>query len=94
MKVRYRRQALRDIDGIYQYLQERSPPGAMRVLESIRSAVQLVGEFPNVGQQTQDPAVRVVLVRRYRYKIFYSVAGSNGIEILHVRHTSRRPWFG
>jgi len=93
VKVRYRRQALRDIDEVFQYLYERSPPGAVHVLESIHSAIQLLGEFPNVGRLTQDPTVRVVLVRRYRYRIFYSI-GPDGIEILHVRHTSRRQWSG
>lgn len=62
MKVRYRRQALRDIDEIFQCLHEKSPTGAVRVLESLHSAVRLVGEFPNVGRATQDPTVRVVLV--------------------------------
>jgi hypothetical protein len=30
-------------------------------------------------------------VRRYLYKIFYNAIG-DVIEILHVRHRSRRPW--
>jgi toxin ParE1/3/4 len=37
--------------------------------------------------------VRMKVVRRYRYKIFYRVTGET-VEILHVRHTSRRPWRG
>jgi hypothetical protein len=32
-------------------------------------------------------------VRPYHYKIFYSVVGDT-VEIIHVRHTSRRPWTG
>jgi plasmid stabilization system protein ParE len=34
-----------------------------------------------------------MIVRRYRYKIFYAVAGDT-VEIIHVRHASRRPWTG
>jgi plasmid stabilization system protein ParE len=34
----------------------------------------------------------VKVVRRYRYKIFYSIIDENTVEIVHVRHTSRRPW--
>jgi toxin ParE1/3/4 len=37
------------------------------------------------------PDVRAVLVLRYPYKIFYRHRGET-IEILHVRHTARRPW--
>jgi len=35
--------------------------------------------------------VRVKVVARYGYKIFYSV-GLDSIEVLHVRHGARRPW--
>jgi plasmid stabilization system protein ParE len=44
-------------------------------------------------QRTDDPDIRVHVVHRYRYKIFYAVAG-DAVEIIHVRHTSRRPWRG
>lgn len=37
------------------------------------------------------PSVRVKVVSRYGYKIFYSVE-ADSIEILHVRHGARRPW--
>ena len=36
-------------------------------------------------------AVRVKLVARYRYRIFYAVIDET-VEVLHIRHTSRRPW--
>jgi plasmid stabilization system protein ParE len=32
-----------------------------------------------------------VLVLRYPYKIFYRLRG-DAVEILHIRHTARRPW--
>jgi plasmid stabilization system protein ParE len=34
----------------------------------------------------------VKLVRRYRYRVFHRMVDSDTVEILHVRHTSRRPW--
>jgi len=33
----------------------------------------------------------VKVVRSYRYKIFYSIIDEGTVEIVHVRHTSRRP---
>jgi plasmid stabilization system protein ParE len=34
-----------------------------------------------------------MVVRPYRFKIFYRVVeADNAIEIVHVRHTSRRAW--
>ena len=92
MKIRYRAQALSDIDEIFQYIQERSPTGAQSVLRAIYAGIHLVGARPLACEQTNDPSIRVKIVQRYSYKIFFSIADDESIEILHVRHTSRRPW--
>jgi plasmid stabilization system protein ParE len=60
-------------------------------LRAIYAGVQFIAEHPQAAEQTDDVAVRVKIVRRYRYKSFYSVIGDI-IEILHVRHRSRGPW--
>ncbi len=93
MRLRYRAQALADIDAIYHYFEERSPSGARNVLRAIYASIQLIAEQPLSYQRTNDPNMRVHVVQRYRYKIFYTVAGET-VEIIHVRHTSRRPWMG
>lgn len=93
MRLRYRAQALSDIDTIHRYLHERSPSGGRSVLRAIYASIQLIAEHPLSYQRTDDPNVRVHVVRRYRYKIFYSVT-ADAVEIIHVRHTSRRPWTG
>lgn len=93
MRLRYRAQALADIDAIHRYLDERSPSGARNVLRAIYASIQLIAEQPLSYQRTDAPDIRVHVVQRYRYKIFYSVAG-DVVEIIHVRHTSRRPWTG
>jgi toxin ParE1/3/4 len=91
MKVRYRRLALVDLTEIYLYLRKYSPGGARNVLAAIRTAIAEIAENPLSARLTSDPLVRLKIVRRYRYKIFYSV-GPEEIEILHVRHGARRPW--
>jgi len=35
--------------------------------------------------------VRVKVIVQYPYKVFYSVHAEQ-VEILHVRHSARRPW--
>jgi toxin ParE1/3/4 len=92
MKVRYRRQAVIDLNEISTYLAERSPAGEKHVLLAIHSAIDDIAQNPFSARQTSDPSVRVKIVRRYLYKIFYSVA-TDEIEILHVRHGARRPWW-
>ena len=94
MKVRYRTRAFADIDEINEYLEQRSATGARNVLVSIHAAVRNIGEQPYASERTDNPDIRVKLVRRYRYQIFYSIVDADTVEIIHVRHTSRRPWKG
>jgi toxin ParE1/3/4 len=92
MRVRYRELALADLEQIFQYLDERNPAGARNVIEAIRGGISNAATQLLSGRKTSDPAIRVKLVGRYHYKIFYSI-GIDEIEILHVRHGARRPWF-
>ena len=62
MRVRYRAQALADIDEIRRYLQKRSPSGARNVIRSI------IAENPRASEETDDPDVRVKAVLEYPYK--------------------------
>lgn len=91
MKVRYRALALADIDGIFRYLNERSPTGARNVLRAIRAAIDEIAAHPESAPRTSDPSLRVKILGRFRYKIFYSVE-AEFVEIIHVRHAARRPW--
>jgi plasmid stabilization system protein ParE len=59
MRIRYRAQALGDIDQIYRYLLKRSPSGALNVLRAIYAGIHLIGEQPYACQRTDDPQVRV-----------------------------------
>jgi plasmid stabilization system protein ParE len=88
MRVRYTPRAFSDRERIIEYLRERSPAGARNVAASIRDAVAQLREHPLSGYRTNDPEVRVVFLVRYPYKVFYRVRQI--VEILHIRHTSRR----
>jgi plasmid stabilization system protein ParE len=92
MKVQYRARALADIDEIFDYIEPRSPAGALNVLQAIFDGVQGIGENPLAWQATDNPDIRVRVLSRYRYKIFYTILDHDTVEILHIRHTSRRPW--
>jgi toxin ParE1/3/4 len=51
-------------------------------------------EHPLASTPTSDADVRVKILGRYRYKIFYAVVTGEFVEIIHVRHSARRPWLG
>ena len=91
MKVRYRELALSGLDRIFHYLDQRSPAAARNVIDAIHSAIDDIAQNPLSARVTSDPTVRVKVVRRYGYKVFYSVH-VDMVEILHVRHGARRTW--
>ena len=92
MKVRYTPAALSDRERIFECLRERSADGARNVIASIRETVKRLEDQPLSGYRTDQPDIRVIFVIRYPYKIFYRVRDE--VEILHIRHTSRRAWAG
>ena len=68
-----------------------SPSGAQNVLRAIFDGVHLIGARPLAYPPTSDPSIRVKMLSRYRYKIFFEVK-ADAAEILHIRHMSRTPW--
>ena len=52
-----------------------------RLRKSPRSAALVVGR----------PGVRVLLLRRFPYKVFFRIS-DDAVVILHIRHMSRRAW--
>ena|ERR1700693_433199 len=91
MKVRFRARALADIDRIRRYIHKRSPGGAGNVLRAIFEAIDFIGENPDASQKIDRRGGRMKVVTQYPYKVFYAVH-SDYVEILHVRHSMRRPW--
>ena len=77
---------------IHSYLVPRSPTGTHKVLRAIYDAIVQIAEHPYSAVRTSDPDIRVKILGRYRYKIFYAVIGTDTIEIVHIRHSARRPW--
>jgi toxin ParE1/3/4 len=90
MNVVYAPRALRDLESIGAYLVERNPSGTVNVLGAIKSSIDTLSFFPQIGRLVDNAGHRRVPVLRYPYLIFYRVVGEE-ILILHIRHTSRRP---
>jgi addiction module RelE/StbE family toxin len=90
MNVVYAPRALRDLESIAAYLLERNPAGAINVLGAIKSSIDTLSFFPQIGRLLDNAGHRRVPILRYPYLIFYRVAGDE-LLILHIRHTSRRP---
>jgi plasmid stabilization system protein ParE len=90
-EVRYTLRAAADRESIFQYLNVRSPKGASHVMAAIVAASNQLRVSPKAGIATTFPNIRVIRARRFPYNIYYRI--HDGIvELIHIRHTSRRPW--
>jgi toxin ParE1/3/4 len=96
MRVRYSSRAGRDLGSINEYIANHSPRGAANVMAAIFSAVEFIRRNPEAAPAMRRiPDTRAIVVRRYKFRIFYRVLPlEDVVEIVHVRHTSRRPWLG
>ena len=92
MRIRYTPRARDDLDSIFSYLSQHSPPSAISVERLITQMINGLADFPEIGPAT-DFGARVLLVGRFPYRVFYRIR-EREIQILHIRHTSRRPWRG
>ncbi|HYU12462.1 MAG TPA: type II toxin-antitoxin system RelE/ParE family toxin [Stellaceae bacterium] len=93
MNVEYSKRAVSDLRRIAAfYASSDDAAVGEKIAAAIRDLVSRIAEAPQWGRPVaQRPGVRVVLLVRYPYKIFYRVAGTT-VRIIHIRHMSRRPW--
>jgi plasmid stabilization system protein ParE len=92
MKLVYSRQALADLDEIASYYAANAGPAIARSIERrFVVVIERVCRAPEAASRvSQRSQVRSIAVIRYPFRIFYRVRGDT-IDILHIRHTSRRP---
>jgi plasmid stabilization system protein ParE len=92
MKVVYTEDALNDLDAIADWLIVHYPAVAPAVERRIRRAVANIARWPvSAPRSARYPGIRVTLLGRYPYRIFYRVADDT-LEILHIHHAARQPW--
>ena len=93
MRIEYSKRAVNDLAHIAAFhVRSGNPNLAKAIAERVEEVIGRIAVSPLLGRPVvQRPGVRVALLARYRYKIFYRVAG-DVIRIAHIRHTSRRPY--
>jgi toxin ParE1/3/4 len=92
MKLVYSRRALADLGQITTcYSANASPAIAGAIGQRLENVIDRICRAPEAAPRvSQRSQVRVVAVVRYPFQIFYRVRDDT-IDILHIRHTSRRP---
>jgi plasmid stabilization system protein ParE len=92
MKLVYSRRALADLDQILAWYSANASPAMAEAIEQrLDDVVDRICSAPESAPRlSQRSQVRVVAVVRYPFRIFYRIR-EDTVDILHVRHTSRRP---
>ena len=86
-----------DLDNIYDYIVDRNPAAAGRVVDRILKTIEGLADF-STGRPGTVAGTRVKVVPGYPYVVLYAIETSGPgddaqqtLRILTVRHTSRRP---
>jgi toxin ParE1/3/4 len=83
VKLSWTKRAVAKLYDIHNYIAERNPDAAGKVVADIVKAAQLLPQFPLLGLASDDPDVRLLQVPGRPYLLPYQVI-ENEIEILTV----------
>ena len=73
---------------VYNYIAERNASAAMVVVAYIRQAVTLLTDHPHLGRITDEKGVRMLVVPRFPYVVFYKVHREE-VFILSIMHAAQ-----
>ena len=91
-KVVFTQAALADLDEILEFTALNYPALVGPLEQRIRAVVARIARWPESGRAVPErAAVRVVPLIRFPFRVFYRIRG-DGIEILHIHHSSRELW--
>ena len=89
MQVLWAPIALRQVEQIFDYLEQFNPRAAEAVAVALITAGNSLKTFPHRGRPVAKTNKREIIAI-YPYLIRYRIIG-NTVRILRVRHTARRP---
>jgi toxin ParE1/3/4 len=89
VEIRWLDSAVADLEAIQDYLLERNPAAAQRLVAVLREATSGLAAMPHRGRPGRWPGTRELVIPGTPYLIPYRVRGEV-IEILRVFHGARR----
>jgi toxin ParE1/3/4 len=89
MKVKWLRQALRNIEKIHEYISRDNPEAAQELVRKIQMASERLVEFPQMGRVGRVVDTRELVIPQTPYLVIYRLHG-DAVEILRVLHGARR----
>ena len=93
MSIRWANSALADLEEIHERQVVQWPSRGAAFDARLSAIEKRLLQFPHSAPEvTQRPGVHVVAFIDFPFRLFYSV-NADTIEVLAIRHTSRRPLF-
>jgi addiction module RelE/StbE family toxin len=89
MRVHWTAPALRDIEKIGEYVAQRSPAAAERLVSRIFGQIDTLIDHPHIGRVGRVDGTRELVISGAPYIAAYRVQ-DDAVEIAAVLHTSRR----
>lgn len=89
MQLKWREEALANLDAEAEYISQDNPAAAARTVVAIENAVESLKRFPALGRPGRVSGTRELVVSGTPYIVPYRVRG-NTIELLLVFHAARK----
>jgi toxin ParE1/3/4 len=90
VKLRYSRRARRQLDSIHDYIHQRNPEAATRVIARIRRSASLLIDFPHLAPHGAVDGTRELVVVGLPYIIVYQLTKNGSvIDILGIYHSAQ-----
>ncbi len=89
MKLRFTRQAIQDIESVYDYIAEENPIAAQSVLDQIESLVGQLPLHPKLGRSGRVADTRELVIPNTPYLVTYRITDFH-VDILAIIHSARR----
>ena len=90
MRLRFTRDAVRDLEDLRNWLLPRSPSGHKRVVNALQAVLKRIREQPQSGRATEHPAIREAVEPRYGFILPYTIRG-DVLWVLRIYNGRRHP---
>lgn len=90
MHVRFSEDAEADLGAIFDYIAERNPTAALRVMDAISASIRQLESFPLLGRPGRVTGIREMVTPGWPYIVLYSLPDEYHIDIERVLHGARQ----
>jgi len=81
-------QAVQDLDEIHDFINQNSPPAALRLIKLLEEKCQTIAQSPEIGRRREELTIALRSFPVGNYVIFYRHV-TDKVEVIRVLHGAR-----